>query len=329
MASQRQRYLAALLVAVVLATQQTALAEAPYQAPWNTPVPSTLDDTNPSGARATAGAWESAAMSTIGDDIQPAADVADTAAGPRGLIATVAQSFRCIGRDGTSSLYEELFGDTRTVSTCPAGMMCFQSPQGRSGIRCARADSGTPADDRGGPRTETRDGVAQVTEALHLPATSAPTSSEPRVVSLNVVIPTIALKITDDPAAPPTPTVMIVAPDPSSPAQLIAVPSSSATDGSSTASPATVTMNIEDDPRSTSLSSSDGDATAAAQPNDNTSPSREKQIGTATDESSMFSVVYMGDAHSLAASLLDGSAELVIQSTRPHSSTAVDIGDVA
>ncbi|KAJ2705246.1 hypothetical protein H4R19_005143, partial [Coemansia spiralis] len=290
----------------------------PYRVSWDLPEPSAPGDMNPADERGAQFLWAPTNMAVARDGLEPTAAAADVAPIPRGLVDTVARRFRCVGRDGTSRLYKELLGDTRTVSKCPADTRCFQNLSGRAGIQCDIVGRASPAY-RALSIADGDSGDGAEPTPLYPLNNIRHTSSVPRAVSLNVVMPTIALKITDDLDAALVPTAMVVAPDPSWAARLVFVTASSSSAGVDlAASPDIAAKDPEDDLRTTSSSSTESEiARVAAQPNDSGRTLSDKQTSASTDDSSAFSVVYMTGVHAQAISLTNAFADLAVPTTPP------------
>ncbi|KAJ1729604.1 hypothetical protein LPJ61_003441 [Coemansia biformis] len=239
----------ALQAAALLLFAWPALATMPDNDSCDMPESSAPSNMSPDSTRVAVVSWAPAIMSTAWAD--PFLDTATpSAADTFGQTTTRDQRFRCLSRDGTSGLYEQLVGSKRAVSQCPVGTMCYDNPGGLVEIQCIDANGTAVAADTafspsgiddgaesGSGTAGSSDDLEQMAAVSYSPTDSAfatdpqgflrismPTSSELRVVSLNVVMPTIEVVLTDSPGALHTPTVMVVAPDPSSRARLIAVP---------------------------------------------------------------------------------------------------------
>ncbi|KAJ2491743.1 hypothetical protein IWW37_002067 [Coemansia sp. RSA 2050] len=145
------------------------------------------------------------------------------------------RQFRCMYQDGTSDAYTEQVDGRSVFFKCLNGTKCFHAPSAPSRIRCdyassASASGGQPR--QVGPPTPTRtvtnvldpgkhyfaqadaeaslDTISMSTVSLDLPLAGIPTSSEPKVISLNIILPTIAIRITEDSDAPNIATVISI-----------------------------------------------------------------------------------------------------------------------
>ncbi|KAJ1895920.1 hypothetical protein LPJ66_004303 [Kickxella alabastrina] len=143
--------------------------------------------------------------------------------------------FSCLYADGASELYSEQIDGTSTVFKCLMGTKCYQTGGEQAEIRCAypenQVSSVTTSDSDGAigsavdttSNTQTTDQLGQNELGFHnnryiqaLPTSQPspllmpaglrtneqsqiiPTSSEPRVLSVNIILPTIAIRFTDD-----------------------------------------------------------------------------------------------------------------------------------
>ncbi|KAJ2380175.1 hypothetical protein H4S02_006814 [Coemansia sp. RSA 2611] len=150
--------------------------------------------------------------------------------------ATVRQ-FKCMYQDGTSDAYSEQVDGRSVFYKCLKGTKCFLAPNAPSRIRCDYASSASASGSQprqAGHRAPTKtvanvldpgkhyfaeadadaspDITSMSTVSLDLPLAGIPTSSEPKVISLNIVLPTIAIRITEDPDAPNIATVISIDP---------------------------------------------------------------------------------------------------------------------
>ncbi|KAJ1900735.1 hypothetical protein LPJ66_001280 [Kickxella alabastrina] len=143
--------------------------------------------------------------------------------------------FSCLYADGASELYSEQIDGTSTVFKCLMGTKCYQTGGEQAEIRCAypeNQDSSVTTSDSDGAigsavdatsNTQTTDQLGQNELGFHnnryiqAPPTNQPspllmpagfhtneqsqiipTSSDPRVLSVNIILPTIAIRFTDD-----------------------------------------------------------------------------------------------------------------------------------
>ncbi|KAJ2875636.1 hypothetical protein GGH93_001443 [Coemansia aciculifera] len=147
--------------------------------------------------------------------------------------------FKCIYQDGISDVYTELVNGRSAFFRCLKGTKCFQAPNVPSRIRCDYTSAASPPDSLlrlSGQRAHAKtsfnaldsgkhyfaqvsvdaeasaDIIPMSTVSLDLPLAGIPTSSEPKIISLNIILPTIAIRITEDPDAPNIATVISIDP---------------------------------------------------------------------------------------------------------------------
>ncbi|KAJ2746513.1 hypothetical protein GGI20_001288 [Coemansia sp. BCRC 34301] len=149
--------------------------------------------------------------------------------------------FKCMSPDGVSDIYTEQVDGRLILFQCLRGTRCFQSSEVPSRIKCENPSSVAAVE--GAQRLASRhwkgkgkgsltalesgkhyfaevaaeidagtEVIPMSTVNLDLPLANIPTSSEPKVISLNIVLPTIAVKITEDPDAPNIATVISIDP---------------------------------------------------------------------------------------------------------------------
>ncbi|KAJ2003726.1 hypothetical protein GGI02_001190 [Coemansia sp. RSA 2322] len=145
----------------------------------------------------------------------------------------------CIYNDGASDMYIEQTGGRTLFLKCPNGTKCFKAILKGMAIDCLSTDTSSTSESplrvssrHAKAKTKLNslnlghDYFAQVladsqpdadiipmsTLNLDVSLAGIPTSSEPKVISINVVLPTIAIKITEDPSAPDVATVISIDP---------------------------------------------------------------------------------------------------------------------
>ncbi|KAJ2067265.1 hypothetical protein GGI08_001463 [Coemansia sp. S2] len=168
--------------------------------------------------------------------------------------STAVGQFKCVYQDGTSDVYTELVNGRGAFFRCMKGTRCFQAPNAPSRIKCDYTSTASAADSLlrlSGQRAQAKasfnaldsgkhyfaqvsvdaeaspDIIPMSTVSLDLPLAGIPTSSEPKIISLNIILPTIAIRITEDPDAPNIATVISIDP-------IAESTSSSATEGAMT-----------------------------------------------------------------------------------------------
>ncbi|KAJ1874740.1 hypothetical protein LPJ55_001213 [Coemansia sp. RSA 990] len=127
--------------------------------------------------------------------------------------------FSCLYEDGASDLYAETIGMKRTIFKCLMGTKCYQRANKYTEIQCIYPESQSLVS------TASRDAAVFASgNYAHTKFTASPTSSEPRVLSVNIVLPTIAIHITDDQSALDAATVVSIEAATSTSTQLKEVP---------------------------------------------------------------------------------------------------------
>ncbi|KAJ2815616.1 hypothetical protein FBU31_006863, partial [Coemansia sp. 'formosensis'] len=139
------------------------------------------------------------------------------------------RQFKCMYQDGTSDVYAEQVDGRDALFRCARGTRCFQAPNLPSRIKCDYASPISTSDNplrlssphvhaktplnaldvgkhyfaQASADTEASADIIPIsTVNLDLPLAGIPTSSEPKIISLNIILPTIAIRITEDPDAP-------------------------------------------------------------------------------------------------------------------------------
>ncbi|ORX72078.1 hypothetical protein DL89DRAFT_282227 [Linderina pennispora] len=116
--------------------------------------------------------------------------------------------FHCIYADGLSNLYMEQIGSRSVLFKCIMGTKCYQIPNKYAGIQCAYPDDKailsrssviSAIDDNTNTSTQhdgdsSPVGTDQPSDSYSL----SPASSPPHLVSLQVVLPTVTITVTDD-----------------------------------------------------------------------------------------------------------------------------------
>ncbi|KAJ2306021.1 hypothetical protein IWW55_001651, partial [Coemansia sp. RSA 2706] len=144
------------------------------------------------------------------------------------------------------------------------------------------------------------DSFANFASAIYAPAQFAatPTSSEPRVLSVNVVLPTIAIKITDDPGAPDAATVITIGAATSTSTQLRAVPFFKGPDDGLAAesSSSAAAANVESQPASSPVRLGGPALSSRTRiPDELPSVSAQERRKITIDDKDLFSILYMSD----------------------------------
>ncbi|KAJ1724553.1 hypothetical protein LPJ53_001199 [Coemansia erecta] len=189
--------------------------------------------------------------------------LADSASSPS---TTPGSRFNCLYPDGVSNLYAEHVNAKSAVFKCLMGTKCYQATDDNSKIKCAYPSSqdsspGTTTVDSStsaaGTALSTQSELGQTNLGFHnnrfaqVPLDSilsslaisvtptpgvdderiqeVPTSSEPRVLSINVILPTFAIRVTDDINMSNVVTVLTIDPNTDTPA--LATTSDSSAEG--------------------------------------------------------------------------------------------------
>ncbi|KAJ2847965.1 hypothetical protein IWW36_003573 [Coemansia brasiliensis] len=221
--------------------------------------------------------------------------------------AALSQRFSCLYEDGASDLYAETIEGKKITFKCLMGTKCYQRANKYAEIQCIYPESQSLV-------STAPTGEALFASGIYAPArfTASPTSSEPRVLSVNIVLPTIAIHITDDQSAQDAATVISIEAATSTATQLKEVPIFREPEDTSLEVTSSI-LSIDSHPVSSAVRLTSNSASGSHVVwSDNEFPSvaGQERRKVTIDDGDIFSVLYMSNIRSQ-------NAEPTLQSTPP------------
>ncbi|KAJ2456283.1 hypothetical protein EV183_000210 [Coemansia sp. RSA 2336] len=235
--------------------------------------------------------------------------------------------FSCLYEDGASDLYAETIGETRKTFKCLMGTKCYQRANKYAEIQCiypeSQAVTSTPPSDAV---------VFASGNYAHAKFTASPTSSEPRVLSVNIVLPTIAVHITDDESAQDAATVISIEAATRTSTQLKEVPILKESEDTSVDDTSSI-LSVDLHPVSSAvrLTSSSATGSHVVWSDEFPSVAAQERHKVTIDDGDIFSVLYMSNirsqnAESTLLSTLPAAQQALAASVAPSSTAPVFTG---
>ncbi|KAJ2125675.1 hypothetical protein IW147_000735 [Coemansia sp. RSA 720] len=248
--------------------------------------------------------------------------------------STPAKRFSCAHEDGVSDLYYETIKKERVLFQCLMGTKCYQRANEYADIECVYPESkmqkptASSATDIGAATPASNmfsvsSSYANFASAVYAPAQfiERPTSSEPHVLSVNIVLPTIGIRITDDPGAPDEATVISIEAATSTLTEMKVVPLFKGLGSDSPVVPSATVVNANAWPLPSAVQF--GIPTPIQRmrsPNEFASISAQERRILTIDDSDLFSVMYMSNPKpQTAESILTTPAPMLLASSPPAS----------